>query len=199
MKRYLFGFLVAAFVGAAAHAQTAPVDVVRQAVVDTVDAMKKDPAARGGDMTKITQIVQEHFIPSANFQRTIRIAVGPTVFDQATPDQQKELSDQFSTLMTRTYAASLAQLGTQDARFAFKPGAATANDALVMSTVTTPGDSQSVGYRLGKVGNDWKIYDIDMSGAWLIEVYRGQFKSRLDQGGVPALIDFLKAHNARPQ
>jgi ABC-type transporter MlaC component len=68
-----------------------------------------------------------------------------------------------------------------------------------MSTVTTPGDSQTVGYRLGKTGNDWKIYDIDMAGAWLIQVYQGQFKEVLQRGGVDALIDFLKTHNARTE
>jgi phospholipid transport system substrate-binding protein len=199
MKRHFFAFLAAAFVGVAAHAQTAPVDVVKQAVVGTVDAMKKDPAARGGDMTKITQIVQERFIPSTNFERTVRIAVGPATFDQATPEQKRELTDQFTTLMTRTYAASLAQLGSQDARFAFKESTATAGDAFVTSTVTTPGDSQQVGYRLGKLGGDWKIYDIDMSGAWLIQVFQGQFKEQLQQGGVPALIAYLKKHNSRPE
>lgn len=198
MKRHLFAFFAAAFVSATAYAQSAPVDVVKHAVVGTVDAMKKDPAARGGDLPKITQIVQDNFIPATNFDRTARIAVGEA-FKQATPDQQKALSDQFRTLMTRTYAASLAQLGNQDAKFTFKQDTATANDALVMSTVTTPGDSQTVGYRLSKVNGAWKIYDIDMSGAWLIQVYQGQFKSQLQQGGVPGLIDYLKKHNAREQ
>ena len=149
-------------------------------------------------MTKITQIVNDNFIPATNFDRTARIAVGDA-FKQATPEQQKELTDQFRTLMTRTYAASLAQLGSQDAKFTFKEGTTTGNDALVTSTVTTPGDSQTVGYRLGKAGGAWKIYDIDMSGAWLIQVYQGQFKSQLQHGGVPALIDFLKKHNARAE
>jgi ABC-type transporter MlaC component len=183
---------------AAAWAQTAPVDVVKQAVTGTVDAMKQDPAARGGDMTKIAQIVQTHFLPATNFEKTARIAVGDA-WKQATPAQQQELTKQFKVLMTRTYAASLAQLGQQDARFAFKPSEATASDALVMSTVTTPGDSQQVGYRLGKVGGDWKIYDIDMSGAWLIQVYQSQFKSQLAQGGIDGLIKFLAAHNARSE
>jgi phospholipid transport system substrate-binding protein len=198
MKRHLFAFFTAAFVSAAAWAQTAPVDVVKQAVVGTIDAMKEDPAARSGDMAKITQIVQTHFLPATNFERTVRIAVGAP-WQQATPAQQQELTKQFKVLMSRTYAASLAQLGTQDARFSFKPGQATANDALVLSTVTTPGDSQQVGYRLGKAGGEWKIYDIDMSGAWLIQVYQNQFKAQLSQGGIDGLIKYLTAHNAREE
>ena len=90
-----------------------------------------------------------------------------------------------------------AQLGSQDAKFSFKAGGASGADALVQSTVATPGDSQSVGYRLGKVGNDWKIYDIDMSGAWLIQVYQGQFKSQLASGGIDGLITYLQKHNSR--
>jgi len=198
MKRHLFAFLTAAFVSAAAWAQSAPVDVVKQAVVGTVDAMKQDPAARGGDMPKITQIVQTHFLPATNFERTARIAVGDA-WKQATPAQQQELTKQFKVLMTRTYAASLAQLGSQDARFAFKQDQATGNDALVMSTVSTPGDSQQVGYRLGKAGSEWKIYDIDMSGAWLIQVYQSQFKPQLAKGGVDGLIKYLTEHNARSE
>ncbi|RKP48363.1 MlaC/ttg2D family ABC transporter substrate-binding protein [Trinickia fusca] len=198
MKRHLFAFLTAAFVSAAAFAQSAPVDVVKSAVSGTVEAMKKDPAARGGDMAKITQIVRDKFLPATNFERTARIATGEA-WKQATPAQQQELTKQFTTLMTRTYAASLAQLGTQDAKFTFEGKSATANDAFVSSTVATPGDSQSVGYRLGKVGGDWKIYDIDMSGAWLIQVYQGQFKAQLQQGGVDGLIQYLTKHNARAE
>lgn len=198
MKRHLFAFFTAALMSAAAWAQTAPVDVVKQAVVGTVDAMKQDPAARGGDIGKISQLVQTHFLPATNFDRTVRIAVGDA-WKQATPAQQQELTKQFKVLMTRTYAASLAQLGTQDARFSFKPEQASANDSLVMSTVTTPGDSQQVGYRLDKVGNEWKIYDIDMSGAWLIQVYQNQFKGQVSQGGIDGLIKFLTAHNARSE
>lgn len=199
MKRHFFAFFAAAFVSIAAYAQSAPVDIVKQAVLSTIDAMKKDPAAAGGNMGKVTQIVRENFIPSTDFDRTVRIAVGQSAWNQATPEQKAELSREFKTLMERTYAASLAQLGTQGAKFSFKESTKTATDVLVVSTVTTPGNSQSVGYRLEKAGNDWKIYDIDMSGAWLIRVYQGQFKAQLAQGGVPGLIAYLKKHNAREQ
>ena len=198
MKRYLSAFFAAAVVCSAAYAETAPLDVVKTAVEGTVQAMKADPAARNGDMAKITKVVEDHFLPATNFDKTARIAVGDA-WKQATPAQQEELAKQFKILMTRTYAASLAQLGTQDAKFAFKDGGKAGGDTLVNSTVTTPGDSQAVGYRLGKAGADWKIYDIDMSGAWLIQVYQGQFKSVVAQSGIDGLIQYLKKHNARDE
>lgn len=67
MKRHLFAFVAAAVVSVSAFAQTAPVEVVKNAVEGTVGAMKADPAARGGDMAKITQIVEARFLPATNF------------------------------------------------------------------------------------------------------------------------------------
>lgn len=196
MTRHLLAGFAAALVSVSAFAQSAPVDVVKHAVQGTVTAMKADPAARGGDMAKITQIVQTRFLPDTNFERTTRIAVGDA-WKQATPEQQRALYDQFKLLMTRTYAASLAQLGTQDAKFSFKDGGTGAGDALVQSTVNTAGDSQTVGYRLDKGADGWKIYDIDMGGAWLIQVYQGQFRNVISQGGIDGLIAYLTRHNAR--
>ncbi|MEX3592867.1 MAG: ABC transporter substrate-binding protein [Burkholderia sp.] len=196
MKRHLIACLAASVVSIKVFAQSAPVDVVRSAVEGTVNAMKADPSARGGDMAKITQVVETSFLPLANFERTTRITVG-RAWSQASPAQQEELHKQFRLLMIRTYAASLAQLGSQNVTFTFKADGGNATDALVQSTVRTPGDTQNVGYRLGKEGNNWKIYDIDMSGVWLIQVYQGQFKSQLAAGGIDGLISNLQKHNAR--
>ncbi|WP_244849638.1 MULTISPECIES: phospholipid-binding protein MlaC [unclassified Caballeronia] len=202
MKRYLsvcFAFLLAtlSFSGAAV-AQTSPEAVVKSAVEGTVNAMKADPQARGGDMAKITQLVQARFLPATDFQRTTRIALGKA-WASATPEQQKQLYDQFQTLLVHTYAASLAQLRDQDVTFRFDPPNvdASAKDAVVESHVVSTGGDNPVRYRLGKTAQGWKIYDIDMMGAWLIQVYQQQFAGQLQKGGVDGLIKYLAEHNAR--
>ncbi|MDR5761669.1 ABC transporter substrate-binding protein [Caballeronia sp. LZ035] len=202
MKRYLsicFAFLLAsvAFTGEAV-AQTSPDAVVKNAVEGTVDAMKADPQARGGDMAKITQLVETRFLPATDFQRTTRIAVGKA-WASATPEQQKQLYDQFQTLLVRTYAASLSQLRDQDVKFKFDSPNVDANtkDTVVESHVISTGGDNPVRYRLQKTPQGWKIYDIDMMGAWLIQVYQQQFAGQLQKGGVDALIKFLAEHNAR--
>jgi ABC-type transporter MlaC component len=202
MKRYLsvcFAFLLASvsFTGEA-FAQTSPDAVVKAAVEGTVNAMKADPQARGGDMAKITQLVETRFVPATDFQRTTRIAVGKA-WASATPEQQKQLYDQFQTLLVRTYAASLSQLRDQDVKFKFDaPNIdASAKDTVVESHVISTGGDNPVRYRLEKTPQGWKIYDIDMMGAWLIQVYQQQFAGQLQKGGVDALIKFLSDHNAR--
>ncbi|MCC8403006.1 ABC transporter substrate-binding protein [Paraburkholderia sp. MMS20-SJTN17] len=198
MKQYLCAFLAAAVVSTAAFAQSAPDAVVKSAVQGTVAAMKADPQARGGDMAKITQIVQTHFLPATDFQRTTRIAVGKP-WSTATPEQQKQLYEQFTLLLTRTYAASLSQLRDQDVKFQFAPvnlpGGAT--DAVVQSHVISTGGDDAIDYRLTKGPSGWKIYDINMMGAWLIQVYQTQFADQINKGGIDGLIKFLAEHNAR--
>ncbi|SOE99295.1 ABC-type transporter Mla maintaining outer membrane lipid asymmetry, MlaC component [Burkholderia sp. OK233] len=198
MKRYLSAFLAAAVVSTAAYAQSAPDAVVKGAVEGTVAAMKADPQARGGDMAKITELVQTRFVPATDFQRTTRIAVGKA-WSTATPEQQKQLYDQFTLLLVRTYAASLSQLRDQDVKFKFLPVnvAAGSKDLVVQSHVISNGGDDSIDYRMTKGANGWKIYDINMMGAWLIQVYQTQFADQISKGGVDGLIKFLTAHNAR--
>ena len=198
MKRYLSAFLAAAVVSTAAFAQSAPDAIVKSAVEGTVNAMKADPQARGGDMKKITQVVESHFVPATNFQRTTRIAVGKA-WATATPEQQKQLYEQFTKLLVGTYAASLSQLRDQDVKFKFAPAsaAADAKDTVVQSHVLSNGGDDAIDYRLEKTANGWKIYDINMMGAWLIQVYQTQFQDQLNKGGVDGLIKFLTEHNAR--
>jgi phospholipid transport system substrate-binding protein len=205
MKRYLPVRLVflalavsATLFSGAAFAQSSPDAVVKAAVEGTVNAMKADPQARGGDMAKIAQLVQSRFVPETDFQRTTRIVVGKA-WATATPEQQQQLYDQFQTLLVRTYTTSLAQLRDQDVKFSFDPGKLDegGNDAVVQSHVVTSGGDNPVRYRLEKTPQGWKIYDIDMLGAWLIQVYQQQFAGQLSKGGMDGLIKFLTVHNQR--
>jgi ABC-type transporter MlaC component len=46
-----------------------------------------------------------------------------------------------------------------------------------------------------KTDAGWKIYDINMMGAWMIMVYRQQFAAQLQRGGIDGLIKYIAAHN----
>ncbi|QGZ63845.1 MlaC/ttg2D family ABC transporter substrate-binding protein [Paraburkholderia acidisoli] len=201
MKRYLTAFLAAAcLTGAstAAFAQSSPDAVVKAAVEGTVKAMQADPQAKGGDMNKITQVVETHFVPATDFQRTTRIAIGKA-WTTATPEQQQKLYEQFQLLLVKTYASSLAQLRDTQVTFKFVPSntGANAKDTVVQSHVISNGGDDAIDYRMEKSGNGWKIYDINMMGAWLIQVYQTQFADQIAKGGIDGLIKFLIDHNAR--
>ncbi|MGO4303569.1 MULTISPECIES: MlaC/ttg2D family ABC transporter substrate-binding protein [unclassified Cupriavidus] len=203
------GFLTAAVIApiaavmvvSTAHAQTSasPDKLVQSAVEGVITKIKSDPETRSGDLAKITAVVQREFLPYTDFGRTTRLALGNT-WKQATPEQQKKLQEQFTALLVRSYAVSLSQLRDQSPKFTYKPAAAgsNANDAVVATRVLNNGDEMLIDYRLQRGANGWKIYDINMMGAWLIEVYRKQFADIVARDGVDGLVAYLTKHNARP-
>lgn len=199
MKHWMVALMAAgAITSGYAQTKASAGDVVKTAVETVVKAVKADPASRNGDVTAIAKVVEQKFLPYTDFRRTTRLVTG-AAWNTATPAQQNALYEQFQTMLVHTYALQLSQLRGQQISFGYGPATVSGNgnDAVVHADVKSPGDTLQVGYRLGKTSDGWKIYDIDMMGAWLIIVYRQQFAERIAQGGIDGLIKYLQAHNAR--
>jgi len=183
-----------------AQQAAAPGQVVKSAINGVMAAVRADPAAAAGDPGRTFAIVQQRFLPATDFLLTTEYAVG-SAWSKATPAQRDALFKQFQTLLARTYALQLTQIRGQDTRFSYAPAprlAADARDAVVRTAVATGGDTMAIDYRLRRSSAGWKIYDINMMGAWMIQVYRQQFAARLASGGIDGLLSYLAAHNAPP-
>ena len=176
-----------------------PEQVVKTTIDQVMAAVHADPGAGSGDPDATYRIVQQRFLPATDFLLTTQYAVGKA-WAEATPAQREAVFRQFQTLLARTYALQLTQIQGQDTRFKYAPPrlAADALDAVVKTTVQTGGDTMAIDYRMRKTGAGWKIYDINMMGAWMIQVYRKQFASRLAAGGMDGLVKYLAAHNEMP-
>jgi ABC-type transporter MlaC component len=199
----LSNFLLTMFLLGApcAHAQQtdkrAPDQVLKETIANVMEAIRSDPAAAAGDPDRTYAVVQKQFLPSTDFMLTTQYAVG-SAWARASPAQREALFKEFQTLLARTYAMQLTQLQGQDTRFRY--GAPTrlppgASDAVVKTTVATGGDVMAIDYRMHRTDAGWKIYDINMMGAWMIQVYRQQFAGQLARGGIDGLIKYLAAHN----
>ena len=46
-----------------------------------------------------------------------------------------------------------------------------------------------------KTDNGWKIYDVSVLGAWLVETYKGTFASEISRSGIDGLISVLAQKN----
>ena len=118
-KRYLNPLLALLIAGAAlliatplSAADEAADAMVRRLSSDVLEVVRGDKSVQAGDVSRIVALVDERIMPNVNFQRMTASAVGP-MWRQATPDQQKRLQDEFKTLLVRTYAGALAQVGDQ--------------------------------------------------------------------------------------
>lgn len=179
----------------AAHAQDeAPDALIKRLSSDVLDKIKADKTVQSGDMTKVMSLVDSQIMPNVNFTRMTASAVGRS-WRQATPEQQKKLQDEFKTLLIRTYSGALSQV--KDQTINVKPLRAAAGDTevVVRTEVLGRGEPAQLDYRLEKVANGWKIYDLNVLGVWLVETYRTQFSQEINAKGIDGLIASLAERN----
>jgi phospholipid transport system substrate-binding protein len=180
------------------QAQEAPDALVKRISQEVLDTAKNDKDIQAGNQKKVLELVENKVLPYVDFQRMTALAAG-RFWRQATPEQQKQLTDEFRTLLVFTYSGAITQV--KDQKLEFKPMRADPNDTEVevRSQVVQPrgGDPIQLNYRLEKLPNGWKIFDVNVLGAWLVETYKGNFAAEISKGGIDGLIKTLSEKNKR--
>jgi phospholipid transport system substrate-binding protein len=191
----LIASLVTSRVSFAQAIDATPDGLVKFMVADVMNSIKADKEIQAGNVNKVIALVDGKIVPYTDFQRTTQMAMGRN-WNKCTPEQQKMIVSEFRTLLMRTYAGALTQV--KDQTVIYKPFRMdpTDTEAVVKTSVINKGDQIQLDYRLEKVGEGWKLYDINVLGAWLIEAYRGQFNNQVSQNGIEGLIKFLQDRNA---
>lgn len=180
---------------AAAPSNEAPDALVKRISQDVIDTAKTDKAIQAGDQKKVMDLVETKILPYVDFQRMTALASG-RFWRDATPDQQKALSNEFRSLLIFTYSGALSQIKNETVEF--KPLRADPADTEVevRSQVNVArGEPIPLNYRVAKSATGWKIYDINVLGAWLVETYKGTFASEINKGGIDGLIKALADKN----
>lgn len=173
-------------------------DVFIQRLSDEVmEAIKADKSIQSGNLTQLNALVDNKVMPHVNFRRMTASAVGPGWL-KSTPEQQKQLQDEFKTLLVRIYSGALAQINDQT--IFIKPLRASPEDkeVVVRTEVRGKGEPIQLDYRLEKVpgvGSGWRIYNLNVMGVWLMETYRSQFAQEINAKGIDGLIETLKSRN----
>ena len=182
--------------GAQAQAQAAqtPDALVKGVATDVLESVKADKTIQSGDLRKVIALVDQKVMPYVDFQRMTSSAVG-RYWRQATPEQQKRLQDEFKTLLVRTYAGALTQV--RDQTVELKPMRSQPGDkeVVVRTEVRGKGEPIQLDYRLEKANSDWKIYDVNVLGVWLVEQYRNSFAQEIGSHGIDGLIAKLAERN----
>ncbi|MFC0401936.1 MlaC/ttg2D family ABC transporter substrate-binding protein [Paraburkholderia rhizosphaerae] len=167
------------------------IKTVTQQVLDEVRAQAIDP----NDIPRIMDIVNRDILPYIDFQYTTQLAVG-RYWRTATPEQQKTLVHQFQMLLIHLYAGALAQL-RPDQMISYPPMriAPSDTDTVVRTIAQTNAQPVEIDYRLHKTPQGWRVYDLNVVGAWLVQTYRQQFGEKIQQSGIDGLIQFLTERN----
>lgn len=201
MKKFwlipVMAFMTFSAVGSAMAQAQAPDALVKQTVTEVMAAAKADPNIQRGDLNSITKLIETKIMPHADFGKTTQLATG-RAWANATPQQREQLTTEFRQLLLYTYAGAIASIRDQQVQykpFRMQPGD---DDVVVSTSVLNNGQPFELDYRLYKAASgEWKLYDMSVFNAWLIQTYRSQFAEQINANGIDGLIQFLKAKNQR--
>jgi phospholipid transport system substrate-binding protein len=185
-----------AFAGAA-MAEEAPDALIKRVSEEVMAVAKTDKDVQSGNSQRIQQVVNEKILPYVDFQRMTSLAAG-RYWRDASPDQQKRLTDEFRSLLMYTYSGAISQI--RDQKIDYRPlRAAPADTEVVVNTqvIQPRAEPIQLSYRLEKTPGGWKIFDMNVLGAWLVETYKGSFASEISKSGVDGLINTLAERNKK--
>ena len=176
-------------------ASETPDVLVKRVSTEVIDSVKADKDIQAGNTQKIMDLVNSKILPYVDADKMTAQAAG-RYWRQASAEQQKQLSAEFRDLLIYTYAGALAQIKNETIEF--KPFRADPadTDVEVKSQVNlTRGEPITLNYRLSKGAQGWKIYDLNVLGAWLVQTYTSTFSSEISKGGIDGLIKKLHERN----
>ena len=184
-------------VAAPAAAAEAPDALVKRISNEVIDSVKADKDIQAGNRGKIMALVNEKILPYVDAEKMTQQAAGRH-WRSATPEQKQKLTKEFRDLLVYTYAGALSTIKNETVEFKPMRGSPTDSDVEVRSQVNvTRGEPITLNYRLSNDKGSWKIYDVNVLGAWLVQTYTSTFNSEIGKSGIDGLIKRLADRNAQ--
>jgi phospholipid transport system substrate-binding protein len=201
-KRFVITSITAAalatIAGGVLALDVAPDELMRKNVTEILATIKADPALQQGDTKKMEKLADEKVIPFFNFNKMTQLAVGRG-WKEATDAQKTALTNEFRTLLVRTYSAQMAQFRNQTIDVKPLKGATAADTEVTVKTlINQPGGSGiPIDYSMEKGKDGWKVHDVLIDGVSLVTNYRSSFGKEIQTTGIDGLIKVLADRNAK--
>jgi phospholipid transport system substrate-binding protein len=171
-----------------------PDALVKRVSEEVLQILKEHQDNPGG--AEVQALVKQKVLGHFDFQRMAALAAGLS-WRKATPEQKTELTDQFRTLLVRTYASALGKFKGQSLEFDPQRKSEDQRKAIVRSRLLQPGaEAITVDYKMVAAGSGWKVYDVSVDGVSLVTTYRDAFAEEARANGVDGLIRMLTDKNA---
>jgi len=193
--RFLAALVFLLFSWTVTAQEIAPDLLVKTITQDVIAVIKQDKDIQSGNTRKIADLVETRILPHFNFARMTQLAMAVN-WRKASPEQQKQLVQEFKTLLVRTYSTALSSY--RDQVIEFRPLRARPEDTeiTVRSEVKQKGaQSVTIDYDMEKTASGWKVFDVKVGGVSLITTYKDDFASQVREAGIDGLIKLLSAKN----
>lgn len=175
--------------------ETAPDALVKNVTNEVLDIIRKDKDIQAGSTKRAIELVEQKVLPHFNFSRMTALAMGRE-WRQASPAQQKVLTDEFRLLLVRTYSNALTAYKNETVDYRPFKMQAGETDVTVRTQIHQHGGKPiALDYSLEKQAQGWKVYDVVVGGVSLVTNYRESFATEVRNGGIDGLIKSLQAKN----
>ena len=194
--RVAFAFLIIGLMGSAALAGE-PTEAIKK-TTDKIIAIVTDPALKGPDKSEekaklIRQAVDERFDWEEMSRRTLA-----RHWQDRTDAQKKEFMELFAELLEATYLDKVE--GYSGEKVIYEGERSDGEYAVVAVKIVTQKETEiPVKYRMKKIKNEWRVYDISITGVSLINNYRKQFNSIITRSSFDSLMEKLEAKVKREE
>jgi phospholipid transport system substrate-binding protein len=179
-----------------ALAQEAPDALVKRVSEEVLTLIKSDPQIQAGNQARIREVIETKLLPHFDFKRMTALAMGRN-WRSATPEQQERLTDEFRTLLVRTYSGAMTQYRNET--IDYKPLRMNPSDTevVVRTAVNKQGGGAPIpiDYSMAKTPQGWKAYDVIVGGVSLVTNYRDEFNNTVQASGVDGLIKQIAEKN----
>lgn len=172
-------------------------ELVKQTADKMLAKLKEERQIIDKQPGRIYELVSSIVLPHFDFETMAKRVLGKHWKD-ASEVQRKRFTEEFRTLLVRTYAKSLTEYTDQQITYLPLKGDPKGNDVTVRSEVSQPGGFPiEITYGLHQVGSEWKVYDVTIDNVSLATNYRTSFSTEVRQGGIDKLINKLAERNRK--
>lgn len=107
LRQFVSSLIAALWLSTAfAQAQEAPDALVKRVAEEALTAIRADKELQAGNPAKVKELIETKLVPYFDTTRMTALAMGRN-WRAASAEQQKALSEQFKTLLIRTYSNAL--------------------------------------------------------------------------------------------
>ncbi|MGL5948103.1 MAG: MlaC/ttg2D family ABC transporter substrate-binding protein [Aeromonas sp.] len=193
---------VPAATAAASSEQTlrSPEQLIKQASEQTFARLNADQAKIQSNADHLRVIVREELLPFVDKKYAAFKVLGAQI-KATNPAQREAFVEVFTEYMVSSYADALAQFDKQTITVA-TPKAPPANNITAVKVTVSEADKPDIylEFKLRQNPNsqEWKAFDMVAEGISLLSAKQSELGELIRQKGIDAVIEQLRAHNAKP-
>ncbi len=181
--------------GAALAAGQGPLDLVKQTTEGLFSAVRDQRQAIDADPGVARALVRKLVTPHVDLERTSRWVLGK-YWRKASATQREAFTQQFRTLLVRTYATAVTDYADLEMTYLPLKGDVAKDDVTIKTQLPQKGGQPiDIYYRMHRTDDTWKVYDVTIAGVSLVTTYRSSFAAEVRKGGIDGLIKRLAEKN----